>query len=174
MQFIKNLALASAAIAAGVSATEYRVLVNNTNIDINTLGTYSVSYANSSLYLGKIAYQIYSEPYLLTEADSTYFLSYHQVPTGGQSLYIYANETQPVEFSVPHSGYIPPSASYQTLTFNGPGGALAYNGENKFTACQVTAADEAADAYQVYWVGDGLPADWNCLGQVNLVQASTC
>lgn len=176
MQFGKNLAIAFAIMAAGATAVAYdRVVLNNTDIDINTLGTsYSVSYANTSLYVGRMTYETYAEPYLVDFSGGTYFTSYHAAPTGGQSLYIYANETKPVGFTVPHSAYVPTGASTTGLDFNGPDGVLAFNGENKFQACQVSAADEATDSYNVYWVGDGYPSDWKCLPLLEIIKESQC
>lgn len=162
MQFTKSIALAIAALA-GCSLANDRVQVANTDININTIGSIFASYANDSLYVGHIFTQTYAEPYIVASASNVYFTSYHQYPTGDQALYIYANETLPVSFSVPHSGYVPPAATYSGISFTGPNGTLAYNGSNNFAACQVTAADKAANAYQVYWVGDGLDADWDCL-----------
>ncbi|TAQ88790.1 hypothetical protein B7494_g2886 [Chlorociboria aeruginascens] len=173
MQFLPTVFAAAAGIAATVSAAGTFILnTTASGIDINSIQTPSVSFANQTMWIGEIKYQLYSEPLINYGSTSqVFFLSYHQSATGWQEAYVYPNSTAAVAFTVAHSGYVaPPGAT--TVGFGvDADGYLIFNGENKFIGCNDGLASEAG-SYQVYWYGGeaALPSGLNCTGTLYMYQ----
>jgi len=165
MHFLKSVAAATVAFTAAAMAQEYTIIVNTTQsgLNVNTLGnTELVSYANSTIWIGGIKSASYSEPFLVQGESGFAFTSWHSVPTGWQELYIYPNESQPIQFTIPHGGSIPQGAVTDGFAWTANG--LTYNGENNFIGCKSLEASAAFETYQIYWAGDGAPSGLNCTG----------
>ncbi|OCT54505.1 hypothetical protein CLCR_00962 [Cladophialophora carrionii] len=150
--------------------------LDSDDFDINSLQTLRVSYANTSAYIGQIKYEAYAEPLVIGAFDdgdqnSVSFLSIHQSPTGYQQMYIIADETQPVGFSVPH-GSAPQGVTTSGFSF-GPEGALLNGGVNNFYACQ-NAQQAAMNTWQIWWFGAGQPNAVGCKGPIKLVAGDAC
>ena len=82
------------------------------------------------------------------------FTSIHSTPTGWQNLYVFANESKPIQFTQPHSGNIPKGA-----VTTGFGSTKRHFGLNqggglkeKWKACPVPEA-VAEGTWQIYWDG---------------------
>jgi len=148
---------------------------------ISDLQTFKLSYANNSAYFGQIKYQQYSEPLVLSGAETAgdtagglSFLSIHAAPTGAQYGYIMPNKTAPLQFTVPHTGGEMPNGAVSTGFYFSGGGPLLWNGENKFWACQNPEV-AALESYQVWWNGaDELPLGVNCKGPIGLGMIDGC
>jgi len=170
MHFFKSIAAATVAFAAASMAQEYTIMVNSTQSGLNVnsdLGnTELVSYANSSIWIGGIKSATYSEPFLVQGETGFSFTSWHSVPTGWQKLYIFPNETQPVQFTIPHGGSIPEGAVTDGFAWTANG--LTLNGENNFIGCKSSEASSAFDTYEIYWAGAGSPAGVSCTGPLYL------
>ena len=142
---------------------------------------FQLFFANDSAYFGQINYELYSEPLVVSGAHvgsdtsgSLSFISIHSSPTGYQAGYIEPAKTAPIGFSVPHTGGVVPQGAATTKFSFDAGGALVWNGNNKFYACQTTVL-AALEAYQVLWNGAGqLPLDATCKGPIKIVKSSTC
>jgi hypothetical protein len=125
-----------------------------------------------SVWIGDIKSQTYAEPFISSANGGIYFTSFHSTPTGGQSAYIFANESKPLGLTIPHSTSYPQGVITTGITFNS-GGYLNFNGENKFIGCQ----DETAAAirsYKIYWGGSGTPEGLNCTGPLSIYEMNTC
>ncbi|KIW72035.1 hypothetical protein PV04_00259 [Phialophora macrospora] len=172
---------ATAAPTAGLQARQSTtdnyigLNLNSTDLDIDYLQTFRVSYANSSAYIGQIKYQSYAEPLVIGnfsgDDNAVSFLSIHASPTGSQQMYITPGETQPVGFSVPHGG-APQGVSTSGFSF-GPEGALLHNGVNNFYACQ-NAEQAELNSYQIWWWGAGQPGAVSCTGPIKIVAGDAC
>jgi hypothetical protein len=185
-----TLALAAAtAINAAPQNNKRQAVGGNFGLTVNdtadflseNIFQFQVFFANNSAYFGQINYELYSEPLIvnggLVGGDTSgglSFLSIHQSPTGYQYGYIEPGKTTPLGFSVPHTGGVVPSGAVTTgFSFNA-GGALVWDGKNKFYACQ-TAALAALEAFQVVWNGAGqLPSDATCKGPIKIIESSPC
>jgi len=119
-----------------------------------------------SIWIGGIKSATYSEPFLVQGETGFSFTSWHSVPTGWQELYIFPNETQPVQFTVPHGGSIPEGAVTDGFAWTANG--LTLNGENNFIGCKSSEASSAFDTYEIYWAGAGSPAGVSCTGPLYL------
>jgi hypothetical protein len=143
--------------------------LNGTNFDINYLQTFELSYANTSAYVGRVKYQSYAEALIVGsfsgDDNSVSFLSIHQSPTGFQQMYIVADDSQPVGFSVPHGG--PPQGGSTTGFSFGSDGELLHGGINRFYACQNDAL-APLNTYQIYWNAAGQPLGWTCQGPIQI------
>lgn len=140
-----------------------------------TLATNTFYYANSSVYLGEIKYQTYSEPLLVTGAsDSSTIISFqsiHSVPTGSQRLYLWPRQSKPLGFSIPHGS--PPQGSRSgAWAFDGQGN-LENNRRNLLYACQNEEL-EAINSWQMWWIAGDWPEGWDCRGPVNFKRGEGC
>jgi len=177
MHFLKSIVTAAAVLTVeAVAQNPFSLLVNYTasRLDINKLGeTPLVSWANSSIWIGGIKSETYSEAFLAQGDSGFTFTSYHSVPTGWQTLYIYPNKTQPISFTVPHSASIPADAATTGFGF-GANGYLTYNGENKFIGVQTGNQAEQLQTYQIWWAGGEAPAGYNATGPLYLYKYQQC
>lgn len=157
-------------------STTFTVTVGEEGLfNLNEVGTFQLSYANDSAYFGKVMYQQYAEPLVLSGAkvagDTTgglNFLSIHQTPTGYQYGYIEPTKTAPLQFTVPHTGGEMPADAVSTGFYFSGGGPLLYNSENKFWACQNPEL-KALDSYQIWWNGAGtFPLGIDCQGPIGI------
>ncbi|KAI9843744.1 MAG: hypothetical protein M1837_006104 [Sclerophora amabilis] len=187
-------ASASVLAAAGpqqpVAKGPYLLEINVTESGLNMadIGSNTViSYANSSIFIGGVKTEIYSEPLILTGGDSLHFTSWHQHALGQQKLYIHQNLSKPVglaspKSNVPKIGEMAEKSSQGDLVERGsnlmtpqwefavPEGAIetgfGYDGELRlnhdgkydFVGCQ-TEALKNIKTYQVYWTGAGVPTE---------------
>ena len=84
------------------------------------------------------------------------FTSFHSSPTGWQNFFVYANQSKPIAFTTPHSGYVPPGA--QMAGFGSVGGLLKLDRgvgkgfEGKWKACKVPQG-VSQGTWQIYWEG---------------------
>ncbi|KAI5821419.1 hypothetical protein BZA77DRAFT_299518 [Pyronema omphalodes] len=138
----------------------------------------TLMFANGSAYIGNIKYNTYSEPLLLSGLNPTYgniFTSFHSSPTGWQTFFVYENQTRPISFTVPHSGYVPPGA--KTTGFGVFDGRfqLKSNGKisEKWIACQVPKDMAPYDSWQILWNGEGKKVD-NCKDVKLIARKETC
>jgi hypothetical protein len=149
--------------------------IDGTNFDINYLGTFRVSYANSSAYLGGIKYATYSEPLVVanftSQSNGISFTSIHASPTGFQQMYIDPQNSKPVGFSIPH-GSSPQGVTTTGFSF-GDDGSLLNNGANLFYACQDEALDEM-HAWQIYWMAAAHPEGLTCKGPISIKASNGC
>ena len=169
---------ASAPTVSKRATSNFGLAIGGGNFDANYLQTFTLSYANSSAYLGQIKYQTYSEPLVVSGADADgssgdglSFLSIHSAPTGGQEMYLVPHETQPIGFSVPH-GSAPAGVRTTGFSFNGQG-VLQNNGRNLFYACQ-DAEQASINSYQIWWWGAGRPNGVGCKGPLAIKQQAAC
>jgi len=182
MQFIKTLsafaAFATIGLAQSTAPTPFILTLNYTATNIadprlnntNDFDTLFVSYANSSLFIGQISFQIYSEPFYATSGGGGLsFTSYHSTPTGFTQAYLFPNGTQPVGITIPHSGLLPPGgATASGFGFNSDG-YLVFNGVNNFFGC----ADSVPNSFQIYWLAGGnTRANSDCLGPLFLTRTN--
>jgi len=97
------------------------------------------------------------------------FTSFHATPTGWQSLYVFANESKPIGFTAPHSGFIPAGA--QLVGFGRHGGKLKLDTGNgpveKWVACKVP-TKEAPESWKIHWDGKGTLAKTAGCGRISL------
>ncbi|KAI9711357.1 MAG: hypothetical protein M1812_007206 [Candelaria pacifica] len=179
---IATLAATTIAAPAGgpqqpVAPNQYLLTVDvaASGLDINKLGyTSLVSYANSSLWIGGIKSQLYSEPFIASGSNGgIYFTSWHSVPTGGVSLELYPNQTKALGTTVPHGGSPFPGGSLSGFNFDGTL-RLNYNGEFNFIGCQ-TEEQKKLQTYQIFWKGaDEIPEGLTCTGELFLHQVAGC
>ena len=89
-------------------------------------------------------------------SNAIIFTSFHASPTGWQTLYVFANESKPIAFNMPHSGYFPPGA--QRTGFGNCGGNFQLDTGSgpveKWVACKVPET-EASRSWKIYWDGEG-------------------
>ncbi|KAJ9644954.1 uncharacterized protein PV06_08757 [Exophiala oligosperma] len=159
----------------------YSLQIGGGNFDINDIQSYSLFYANSSAYLGRIKYQAYSEPLIVngpathgggSSGDGISFQSIHQSPTGWQNMYVVPHQSKPVGFSVPH-GSAPAGTRTNRFAFN-LGGGLMNNGLNLFYACQDRNLRDV-HTYQIYWMaGPPLPRGMTCKGPLYIHAGNGC
>lgn len=122
-------------------------------------------YANSSAYIGQIRYAEYSEPLIIDAGGS--FLSQHQAPTGFQYAYVFAGQSTPISWTVPHGPVIPEGAS--AIGFNFTNGLWGVNGTtNKWALCPVSFADDGNWTIAQVWYQGGA-VNTSCV-PVNLTQ----
>lgn len=160
------------------NGSNFGLAIGGGRFDANYLQTFALSYANSTAWLGQIKYQSYSEPLVVSGADSSdstsdglVFQSIHADPNGYQSAYIVPHVTGPVGFSSPHAT-APQGVRTTGWAFNG-GGNLINNGQNLFYACQ-NAEQAAISSYQIWWWGAGKPDGVSCRGPIQIKQADPC
>jgi len=148
------------------STQEYTLHVNASRLSVTPdLQTSFVSYANSSIWIGNINRQIYAEPFSVRGLFT--FTSYHAVATGEQTLYIFPNKTQPIQFTIPHGGFIPDNATSTGFCFDSVNGHLTWGGANNFWGCD-NAENATLESYQIWWFGDGDPNGVGCVGPLDL------
>jgi len=166
---------AAVAFAVGSIAQlnpEYTLHVNTTYLSAApALQTSFVSYANSSIWIGNIHLQTYSEPFSVRGLFT--FTSYHEVATGEQALFIFPNETQPIQFTVPHGGAVPENATTSGFAFDSVDGHLTWEGANNFWGCE-NVEESMLETYQIMWFGDGEPNGLSCVGPLDLYADFSC
>ncbi|KAI9699654.1 MAG: hypothetical protein M1836_002688 [Candelina mexicana] len=160
-----------------VAPNQYLLRVDTTasGLDFTKLGyTSLVSYANTSLWIGGIKSQIYSEPFIATgSSGGIYFTSWHNVPTGGVNIVLYPNQTKALGTTIPHGGSPSPGGSLSDFNFDGTL-RLNYNGEYKFIGCQ-DEEQKKLQTYQIFWKGaDDVPAGLTCTAELVLYQVAGC
>jgi hypothetical protein len=112
----------------------------------------NLMFANNSAFIGQVRYQQESEP-LIISAESG-FTSQHQAPTGFTSAYVYPGQTKPIEWTLPHTGFlVPEGASAQGFNFTGD--LWGVNGTtNAWVACPVAFAEDGNwTIAQIYYQG---------------------
>ncbi|MCJ1412397.1 hypothetical protein MMC19_006491 [Ptychographa xylographoides] len=142
-------------------------------------GTDIVSYANGTLWIGAITYEIYAEPLILTgssePATSLLFTSYHSAPTGSQYVALLSNATGPVVTTVPHS-FVSPYGGLQLLGFGFDAtGRLGFWNQTAFFGCRSAVLSVDLETYQIWWLGQGSPPNSSaCVGPLYLYQDTGC
>jgi hypothetical protein len=126
---------------------------------------FSLYYANNSAFIGQVRYESESERLIITNGGS--FTSIHASPTGSQQMWVYPALTQPIGFTVPHSGLLPDDTS--SVGFNFTGGLFGVNGTtSKWVACPSEFTDDGNwTIAQIFWQGGD--ANPSCV-PVNLTQ----
>jgi len=112
----------------------------------------NLMFANNSAFIGQVRYQQDSEPLIITAESG--FTSQHQAPTGFTSAYVYPGQTQPIEWTIPHSGLVPEGASTQGFGFTGD--LWGVNGTtNAWVACPVAFAEDGNWTIAQIWYQGG-------------------
>jgi hypothetical protein len=171
-------ALSSAApIEERATVPTFGLSIAGTRFDPNDLQTFRLSYANSSAWLGRIKYQTYSEPLVVSGAgvggasDGLSFQSIHSDPNGIQQAYIIPHQTKPIGFSTPHGS--PPQGVRTTGWSFAKDGTLLNNGLDLFYACQ-NAEQAALHSYEIWWFGAGKPNGVGCKGPLKIAKTDGC
>jgi hypothetical protein len=172
---LSTIALASAApleARTSVASISYPLTTPGRIFPPGTLPSNNFYYANNSIYLGDIKYQIYSEPLVVQGADETSqliaFRSIHSGPSPGLNLYHVPRQSQPLGLDT----HPPEGARSDKWAFNGEGN-LESNGHNFFYACQ----DEglrSMNTWQMWWVAGDWPQGWECRGPLNMKRGEGC
>jgi hypothetical protein len=147
----------------------------------------NVMFANGTAYVGDIKYSIYSEPLLsnfpppslfLTDGGKNIvtggkdalahtFTSFHQTPTGWQTLYVLADQSRGMGFSTPHSASFPEGAVYRGFGA-GHGGFLVLDRgggggvQELWVACRVSEA-AARGSWAIVWDGRRVGSGSGCV-----------
>jgi len=128
----------------------------------------NVMFANGTAYIGDIKYSVYSEPLLITGGKNALahtFTSFHQTPTGWQTLYVLADQSREMGFSTPHSAFFPKGAVYKG--FGARGGFLVLNRggggvQELWVACRVSEA-AASGSWAIVWDGKKVGSKRKCV-----------
>ncbi|KAJ9609384.1 hypothetical protein H2200_005711 [Cladophialophora chaetospira] len=143
--------------------------LNGANFDIDYLQTLELSYANASVYVGRIKNQPYAEPLVVGnfngDDNSISFVSTQKSGTGVQQMYVVPGDSKAVGFSLSDRS-APQGASTTDFSF-GSNAELLHAGINRFFVCQNDAL-APLDTYQIYWNAAGQPLGWTCQGPVKI------
>lgn len=173
-----KVSLGAAALALASTAAAQSFTLNVTGLPsylTSTLTGYTtLSYANSTAYLGQISQQLYSEKLLLSSVGGygLAFQSWHSAAHELQSMYINPNVTGPVLFTNP-GGNVPAGFDAQGFGFDNAAGALTNDGENKFIFCQ-DVEESSLNSWELWWEGAGEPNGVSCLVNVDLINVGEC
>ncbi|MCJ1323073.1 hypothetical protein MMC15_008424 [Xylographa vitiligo] len=177
-----NLLSAVAQSDETLAIAQYRLRVDPVQSGLGTDwqgGTDVVSYANSSLWVGGIKYEIYSEPFTFQSdsqpTTSLLFTSYHSAPTDAQYVYIGTNFTLPL-FSVPGPFNLPSSGAFDITGFEFDStDRLSYRGRYNFVGCRNIALESQLETYKIWWAGGGQPPNGTmCTPPLFLYRDTNC
>ena len=173
-----KVSLGAAALALASTAAAQLFTLNVTGLPSylasTLIGYTTLSYANSTAYLGQISQQIYSKKLLLSSVggNGLAFQSWHTATNELQLIYINLNVTGPVLFTNP-SGDVLAGFKAQGFGFDNVAGALINDGENRFIFCQ-DMEDSSLNSWELWWEGAGELNGVSCLVDVDLINVGEC